>query len=138
MGEAFAARTRHTTYDDPVMQKFRDVAAETMLGAPLISGGARGQGAAEAKLFAREGAKVVLGDILDNVRVAQCRAYDASIDFHEARSQGLRNRGIASMTLSGMPIVFQCPWIVRAWRRNCPRGVIIPCTWAMWREKLAV
>ena len=33
----------------------------------LISGGARGQGAVEAKLFAREGAKVVLGDLLDEV-----------------------------------------------------------------------
>ncbi len=32
----------------------------------LISGGARGQGAAEAQLFTREGAKVVFGDILDN------------------------------------------------------------------------
>ena len=31
----------------------------------LISGGARGQRAVEAKLFAREGAKVVFGDILD-------------------------------------------------------------------------
>lgn len=31
----------------------------------LISGGARGQGATEARLFAREGAKVVFGDILD-------------------------------------------------------------------------
>jgi NAD(P)-dependent dehydrogenase (short-subunit alcohol dehydrogenase family) len=31
----------------------------------LISGGARGQGAAEAKLCAREGAQVVLGDVLD-------------------------------------------------------------------------
>jgi cyclopentanol dehydrogenase len=31
----------------------------------LISGAARGQGAAEARLFAAEGAKVVLGDILD-------------------------------------------------------------------------
>jgi len=30
----------------------------------LISGGARGQGEAEARLFAKEGAKVVLGDIL--------------------------------------------------------------------------
>ena len=31
----------------------------------LISGGARGQGAAEARLFVREGARVILGDILD-------------------------------------------------------------------------
>ncbi|CAI8031180.1 Cyclopentanol dehydrogenase [Geodia barretti] len=31
----------------------------------LISGGARGQGAAEARLFAREGAAVVIGDIRD-------------------------------------------------------------------------
>jgi cyclopentanol dehydrogenase len=32
----------------------------------LISGGARGQGAAEAGLFAAEGAKVVIGDVLDD------------------------------------------------------------------------
>ena len=32
----------------------------------LISGGARGQGATEAKLFAREGAKVVFGDVLND------------------------------------------------------------------------
>ena len=31
----------------------------------LISGGARGQGAAEAETFAREGAKVMFGDIRD-------------------------------------------------------------------------
>ena len=31
----------------------------------LISGGARGQGAAEAKLFVNEGARVVIGDVLD-------------------------------------------------------------------------
>jgi cyclopentanol dehydrogenase len=32
----------------------------------LISGGARGQGAAEGRLFVREGAAVVLGDVLDD------------------------------------------------------------------------
>ena len=32
----------------------------------LISGGARGQGAAEVLLFAKEGAKVVFGDLLDD------------------------------------------------------------------------
>jgi cyclopentanol dehydrogenase len=32
----------------------------------LISGGARGQGAAEAKIFAAEGAKVVFGDVRDS------------------------------------------------------------------------
>ena len=31
----------------------------------LISGGARGMGAVEARLFAKEGARVVLGDVLD-------------------------------------------------------------------------
>jgi NAD(P)-dependent dehydrogenase (short-subunit alcohol dehydrogenase family) len=31
----------------------------------VISGGARGMGAVEARLFAKEGAKVVLGDVLD-------------------------------------------------------------------------
>ena len=31
----------------------------------IITGGARGQGAAEARMFTREGAKVVFGDILD-------------------------------------------------------------------------
>jgi 3alpha(or 20beta)-hydroxysteroid dehydrogenase len=33
----------------------------------LISGGARGQGEAEVRLFAQEGAKVVFGDILDDL-----------------------------------------------------------------------
>jgi len=31
----------------------------------LISGGAKGMGAVEAKLFAKEGAKIVIGDVLE-------------------------------------------------------------------------
>ena len=41
----------------------------------LISGGARGQGAAEARLFVAEGAKVVIGDVLE----AQGRALAAEL-----------------------------------------------------------
>src|SRR5713101_6812257 len=41
----------------------------------LISGGARGMGAVEARLFAKEGAKVVLGD----VREAEGRKVEADI-----------------------------------------------------------
>lgn len=46
-------------YEEPVIGRLdRKVA--------LISGGARGQGAAESKLFAEEGARVVFGDVLDD------------------------------------------------------------------------
>jgi 3(or 17)beta-hydroxysteroid dehydrogenase len=41
----------------------------------LISGGARGMGTAEARLFAREGARVVIGDILE----AEGRGVEADI-----------------------------------------------------------
>ena len=33
MGEAFTERTNETVYADPIMQKFRDVATETVFGA---------------------------------------------------------------------------------------------------------
>ena len=49
----------------------------------LISGGARGQGAAEATLFAREGAKVVIGDILDEE--GEAVAAEIAISGGEAR-----------------------------------------------------
>ena len=41
----------------------------------LISGGALGMGAAEARLFAREGARVVIGDVLE----AEGRAVEADV-----------------------------------------------------------
>ena len=43
----------------------------------LISGGARGQGASEALLFAREGAKVIFGDVLDDLgKETECSIRD--------------------------------------------------------------
>ena len=43
----------------------------------LISGGARGQGAAEARLFVSEGAKVVVGDVLDELANALAKEINA-------------------------------------------------------------
>jgi cyclopentanol dehydrogenase len=52
----------------------------------LISGGARGMGASEARLFAREGAKVAIGDILD----AEGQAVAAEIKAHGGDALYLR------------------------------------------------
>src|SRR6476659_9055435 len=63
----------------------------------LISGGARGQGAAEAETFAREGARVVFGDVRDDegrkveatLRAAGLAAVDVPVDAtSEADWQG--------------------------------------------------
>ena len=54
----------------------------------LISGGARGQGAVEARMFAAEGASVVIGDILD----AEGRQVEAEIK-RERRQLRLRPPG---------------------------------------------
>ena len=47
----------------------------------LISGGARGMGAAEARLFAREGARVVVGDVLDAEGAAVAGAIGEAATF---------------------------------------------------------
>src|SRR5580693_6904195 len=44
----------------------------------LISGGARGQGAAEARLFVSEGAKVVVGDVLDDQAASLAKQLNAN------------------------------------------------------------
>ena len=52
----------------------------------LISGGARGMGAAEARLFAREGARVVVGDILE----AEGKAVEAEIAANGGQAAFIR------------------------------------------------
>ena len=65
----------------------------------LISGGARGMGAAEAKLFADEGSKVVIGDILDE----EGRRTEAEIGaLMDAPALGVSARGRASVAWGAM------------------------------------
>jgi NAD(P)-dependent dehydrogenase (short-subunit alcohol dehydrogenase family) len=52
----------------------------------LISGGARGQGAAEAKLFTAEGAKVVMGDIRDELAQQTAAALNAQHGDNRVRA----------------------------------------------------
>ncbi|HEV8297489.1 MAG TPA: glucose 1-dehydrogenase [Acidimicrobiales bacterium] len=47
----------------------------------LVSGGAKGQGEAEARMFAAEGAEVVIGDVLDDVGNAVAREIGPSCAF---------------------------------------------------------
>ena len=66
----------------------------------IVSGGARGMGAAEARLFAREGAKVVVGDLLDmagirvvaEINAAGGEAVFARLDVTDEGAGGIRSR----------------------------------------------
>ena len=75
----------------------------------LISGGARGQGAAEAETFTREGAKVVFGDIRDDegkkveaaIRAARRRRHLSPSGRHERGGlEGARCRPRSTATAS--------------------------------------
>ena len=48
----------------------------------LITGAARGQGAAEARLFAAEGARVYLSDVLDDEGAATAADIGAAASYH--------------------------------------------------------
>ena len=58
----------------------------------LISGGARGMGAAEARIFAREGAKVVIGDVLEEEGLAGQGLSDAGGTESKDRGIGCATR----------------------------------------------
>jgi 3alpha(or 20beta)-hydroxysteroid dehydrogenase len=63
----------------------------------LISGGARGQGEAEVRLFVQEGAKVVFGDVLDDLgeAVAKDIGDDAVYLHHDVRREDDWNAAVA-------------------------------------------
>jgi len=63
----------------------------------LISGGARGQGEAEVRLFVEEGAKVVFGDVLDDLgeAVAKDLNGDAVYVHLDVRKEDDWNRAVA-------------------------------------------
>ena len=81
----------------------------------LISGGARGMGAAEARLFAREGARVVIGDIL----VAEGQAVEAEI-----KAKG------GEAAFARLDVTSEADW--QAWWRGCRRYVLHHALLAAW------
>ncbi|MBF8287770.1 MAG: Glucose 1-dehydrogenase [Candidatus Rokubacteria bacterium] len=93
----------------------------------LISGGARGQGAAEAETFAREGAKVVFGDILDGEGQkveAPIRAHGGE-DWQSAVQTATGRHGRLTILINNAAIVI-------------PRVPIEDRTAAEWDQVMAV
>jgi 3alpha(or 20beta)-hydroxysteroid dehydrogenase len=62
----------------------------------LISGGARGQGAAEARALVKEGAKVVIGDVLEDKGMALARELGNAASFvqHDVTSEADWDRAV--------------------------------------------
>jgi 3alpha(or 20beta)-hydroxysteroid dehydrogenase len=63
----------------------------------LITGGARGQGAAEAKLFASEGATVVLTDVLDADGAETAKACGGTYLHHDVTSEARWDEVVADV-----------------------------------------
>src|ERR1700724_1116425 len=71
----------------------------------LVSGGARGQGAAEARLLVAQGAKVVIGDVLDNQGQALAVELGSAASFvrHDVTSEADWARAVeAAQKLGGL------------------------------------
>jgi 3alpha(or 20beta)-hydroxysteroid dehydrogenase len=71
----------------------------------LVTGGARGQGAAEARLLVAQGARVVIGDVLDEPgRALAAELGDAAVYVHhDVTEEGAWARAIdAAMNLGGL------------------------------------
>jgi 3alpha(or 20beta)-hydroxysteroid dehydrogenase len=83
---------------EPVLQW--DMSAETV----LITGGAGGQGSAEAELFARQGARVFIADISDEAGeelAAGIRAVGGRADYHHLNVADERDWELAASHVAG-------------------------------------
>lgn len=69
----------------------------------LISGGARGQGAAEARLLVKEGAKVVIGDVLEDKGAALAKELGSAATFlrHDVTSESDWDRAVKAAEAFG-------------------------------------
>src|SRR3954469_9633127 len=91
----------------------------------LVSGGARGQGAAEARLLVAQGAKVVIGDVLDNQGQAPAVELGPAASFvrHDVTSEAdLARAGEAVHQLGGP----EPAWSAAIALRSCTRSVLAP------------
>src|SRR5437868_993217 len=80
----------------------------------LVSGGARGQGAAEARLLVAQGAKVVIGDVLDNLGQTLAAELGPAASFvrHDVTSEADWARAVeAAEKLGGLHGLFKTPEI---------------------------
>lgn len=81
---AAAARGRYS----PRQRSFEEASVGKLDGrVALVTGGARGQGAAEAALFAREGAAVVVSDVLDEDGERSAAAIHARYLHHDVTDE---------------------------------------------------
>ena len=95
----------------------------------LISGGARGQGAAEARLFAEEGARVVIGDVLEpeGRQLTSELGHDAAFVRQDVTQESDWETPVtAAAKLCGLPLIFRG----RASADGCPKPAVSRWCWS--------
>jgi len=89
----------------------------------LVSGGARGQGAAEARLLVTQGAKVVIGDVLDNQGQALAAELGPAASFlrHDVRwAEPARISAPGNVIAPGIRLARMHPYLAE----RCQRGLV--------------
>src|SRR3954447_9000060 len=100
----------------------------------LVSGGARGQGAAEARLLVAQGAKVVIGDVLDNQGQSLAVELGPAASFvrHDVTSEADWARAVeAAAELGGVPALLKTAGISR-------RAALMETDDALWQRHIQI